>query len=152
MNKKFVFLLALCCFISMTGCSKEEIVEHYNQALQVAGDSGLTKDKELQGKRKFGTDSYVGTYEADYDSFSGEEVLFGGTALERDTGNEIEISCDTNITDGTLKLILKTGSDDPQILFDTLQSYSETIELPSASNYIVVETENFTGSLNLKIQ
>ena len=97
-----------------------------------AGDSGLTKDKELQGKRKFGTDSYVGTYEADYDSFSGEEVLFGGTALERDTGNEIEISCDTNITDGTLKLILKTGSDDPQILFDTLQSYSETIELPSA--------------------
>lgn len=152
MNKKIVLLLAMCCLISMTGCSKEEIIDHYNQALQVAGDNGLTKDKELQGKRKFGMDSYVGIYEADYDSFSGEEVLFGGTALERDTGNEIQISCDTDITDGTFKLILKTGSDDPQILCDTLQSYSDTIELPSASNYIVVEAENFTGSFNLSIQ
>lgn len=33
MNKKIVFLLALCCLISMTGCSKEEIIEHYNQAI-----------------------------------------------------------------------------------------------------------------------
>lgn len=152
MNKKIVFLLALCCFISVTGCSKEEIIEHYNQALQVAGDNGLTENKELQGKRKLGIDSYVGTYKADYDSFSGEEVLFGGTALERDAGNEIEISCDTDITDGTLKLILKTGSDEPQILCDTLQSYSDTIELSSASNYIVIEAENFTGSFNLIIQ
>ena len=151
MNKKIIFLLALCC-LSVTGCSKEEIIEHYNQALQVAGDNGLTENKELQGKRKLGIDSYVGTYKAGYDSFSGEEVLFGGTALERDAGNEIEISCDTDITDGTLKLILKTGSDEPQILCDTLQSYSNTIELPSASNYIVVEAENFTGSFNLVIQ
>lgn len=152
MNKKIILFLVMCCLISMSGCSKEEIVDHYNQVLQVAGDNGLTKDKELQGKRKLGTDSYVGTYKADYDGFSGEEVLFGGTALARDAGNKIEIACDTDITDGTLKLILKTGADDPKILCDTLQSYSDTIELPSASNYIVVEAENFTGSFSLTIQ
>lgn len=91
----------------MTACSKDEIVEQYNQALQAVGDNGLTKDSDLQGKRSLGADSYVGTYEADYESFSGKEILFGGTALERDDGNEIKISCNMDITSGTLKSCYK---------------------------------------------
>lgn len=136
----------------MTACSKSEIVEQYNQALQAVGDNGLTNNKELQGKRKLGTDSYVGTYEADYENFSGEEILFGGTALERDNGNKIEISCNMDTTSGTLKLILQTGANKPEVLCDTENSYSETIELPSASNYVTVEAKNFTGSLDLTVE
>ena len=30
----------------------------------------------------------MGTYQAQYDGFTGEETVFGGTALERDAGNE----------------------------------------------------------------
>lgn len=136
----------------MTACSKDEIVEQYNQALQAVGDNGLTNNNDLQGRRNLGADSYVGTYEADYENFSGEEVLFGGTALERDDGNEIKISCNMDKTSGTLKLILQTGTNDPEVLCDTETSYSETIDLPSASNYIIVEAENFTGSLDLTIE
>ena len=136
----------------MTACSKDEIVEQYNQALQAVGDNGLTNNNDLQGRRNLGADSYVGTYEADYENFSGEEVLFGGTALERDDGNEIKISCNMDKTSGTLKLILQTGTNDPEVLCDTETSYSETIDLPSASNYIIVEAENFTGSLDLIIE
>ena len=65
--------------------------KNYNQALQSIGDKGLTDDKDLQGKREFGIDSYVGNYTADYDDFSGNEIIFGGTALERDNGNKIEM-------------------------------------------------------------
>ena len=152
MRKIIPLFLIICCLISMTACSKDEIVEQYNQALQAVGDNGLTNNDDLQGRRNLGADSYVGTYEADYENFSGEEVLFGGTALERDDGNEIKISCNMDKTSGTLKLILQTGTNDPEVLCDTETSYSETIDLPSASNYIIVEAENFTGSLDLTIE
>lgn len=152
MRKIIPFFLIICCLISMTACSKDEIVEQYNQALQAVGYNGLTNNNDLQGRRNLGADSYVGTYEADYENFSGEEVLFGGTALERDDGNEIKISCNMDKTSGTLKLILQTGTNDPEVLCDTETSYSETIDLPSASNYIIVEAENFTGSLDLTIE
>ncbi len=62
------------------------------------------------------------------------------------------ISCDLQIADGTVKLLLQTGDSDPQILFDEDSSYSDTIELPAASNYIVIESENFTGTVNLTIK
>ncbi len=151
--KKIIFVfLIICCLISMTACSKDEIVEQYNQALQAVGDNGLTKNSDLQGKRSLGTDSYVGTYEAEYKSFSGKEILFGGTALERDDGNEIEISCNMDITSGALKIMLQTGADEPEVLCDTENLYSETIALPSASNYIIIEADNFTGSLDLTIE
>ena len=94
MKKLIPLFLMLCCLVSVTACSKDEIVSNYNQALQSIGDKGLTDDKDLQGKREFGIDSYVGNYTADYDDFSGNEIIFGGTALERDNGNKIEISCD----------------------------------------------------------
>ena len=110
--KKIIFLfLIMCCFISMTACSKDEIIEQYIQALQALPDTGLTDKKELQGKRSPGTDSYVGTYEANYEDFSGEEVLFGGTALERDGGNEIEISCHMDTESGTFGEILSMQVD-----------------------------------------
>ena len=124
MKKVISLFLIMCCLISMTACSKDKIVEQYNQALQAVGDNGLTNNNELQGKRNLGADSYVGTYEADYENFSGKETLFGGTALERE----------------------------PEVLCDTENSYSATLELPSASNYIIVEAENFTGSLDLTIE
>ena len=119
MKKLIPLFLMLCCLVSVTACSKDEIVSNYNQALQSIGDKGLTDDKDLQGKREFGIDSYVGNYTADYDDFSGNEIIFGGTALERDNGNKIEISCDIAAQTGNLKLILQTGTDEPKILCDT---------------------------------
>lgn len=70
MEKIISVFLIMCCLISMTACSKDEVVERYNQALQSVGDNGLTKNVDLQGKRSIGTDSYVGTYEVEYESFS----------------------------------------------------------------------------------
>ena len=151
--KKFLALcLVLCCLFSMSACSKDEIVERYNEALQAVGDNNLTSDRKLQGEREFGEDSYVGTYQSEYDDFSGKEIIFGGTSLERDSGNEVNISCNLNIEDGSIQLLLQTGDNDPQVLCDSIGEYSETIELPSASNYFIVQAENFTGSIKLTIE
>ncbi|HBY2902537.1 TPA: hypothetical protein MIW38_003761 [Clostridioides difficile] len=153
MKKLIPLILIICCsFICLTACSKDEIVDQYNHVLQTVGDNGLTNDNDLQGKRNLGEDSYVGTYTANYDNFSGKEIVFGGTALERENGNKLTVSCNADTTSGTLKLILQTGTDEPKILSDMQSAYSDTIELPSASNYIILEMENFTGSIDLTIE
>ena len=48
MKKLIPLFLMLCCLVSVTACSKDEIVSNYNQALQSIGDKGLTDDKDLQ--------------------------------------------------------------------------------------------------------
>lgn len=152
MRKLMALCLMICCLFSMSACSKDEIVEQYNDALQAVGDNNLTSDKKLQGERDLGEDSYVGTYQADYDGFTGKEIIFGGTSLERDSGNEIIVSCDLSIDDGSIQLLFQSGDSDSEVLCESSGSYSETIELPAASNYIIVQGENFTGSIKLTVE
>lgn len=76
MRKVIALCLMLCCMFSLCACSKDEIVEQHNEALQAVGDNNLTDNKDLQGTRELGEDSYVGTYQADYDDFTGKEIVF----------------------------------------------------------------------------
>ncbi|QNK39786.1 hypothetical protein [Caproicibacter fermentans] len=153
MKKSILFFMIACCFLFLlTGCTKDEMVDHYNQTLQEAGDDNLTKDSKLQGKRSLGTDSYVGSYSADYDGFTGTETLFGGTALERDGGNEVEVTCKLNISKGAAKVVFESGTNDPEVLIESTGETSRTIKLPSASNYIAVKSDGFTGSVKLEIK
>ena len=152
MKKAITFFLIACCLLPLAGCSKDQVLGRYNEVLQAVGEATLTGSGDLQGERSFGADHYVGSYAADYEAFSGEEVLFGGTALEREGGNEITVSCQIESTDGSIRLIYQTGAEEPEILCDTAGMYTGTIQLPAASNYIIVEMENFTGSLDLTIE
>ena len=63
----------------LAGCSKDEILNHYNNIVQSAGSIELTGKSSLQGEKEKGIDDYTGTYTADYANFSGTEYLFGGT-------------------------------------------------------------------------
>lgn len=152
MRKTIWLSLVLCCVLSLTACSKDEIIDDFNHVLESIGNDNLTGNKKLQGNREFGENSYVGTYKADYDNFTGKEILFGGTSLDRDDGNEIHISCDLDIGSGTAKVILQTGNDESKILCETSQRYSEVIELSAASNYIIIQAENFMGSCELTVE
>ena len=49
-------------------------------------------------------------------------------------------------------MILQSRSDDPQTLIESTGDYSETIELPPAGNYTLVEGDGFTGSIELEIK
>ncbi len=136
----------------LTGCSKDEILDTYNSAIRIGGYAQLTGNWSLEGQRKYGVDHYTGTYTANYEEFSGAEYLFGGTSIGREAGNEIEIACNLNIKDGKAKLLFQSGSDDPQILIESTGEYSELIKLPPSGNYILVEGDDFTGSIKLEIK
>ena len=84
--KKIVLALTFVLVGSfmLAGCSKDEILNHYNNIVQSAGSIELTGKSSLQGEKEKGIDDYTGTYMADYANFSGTEYLFGGTSIKRE--------------------------------------------------------------------
>ena len=151
-DKYFSFLSIgfLMLSLSLAGCSKDEILDQYNNVVQSAGNTALTSDFSLKGDRAYGDDCYTGTYTADYKDFSKTEYLFGGTSIERENGKDISVSCDLEITEGTAQVFWISGSDDLVILFEATDSYSETITLPEGGNYIGITGNNFTVALEIK--
>ena len=147
----FVSLLLMSCLL-FTGCSKDEILGHYNNVIQSVGNVELTDNLSLKGTRIYGVDHYTGTYVADYHNFSKIEYLFGGTSIDREAGKDISVTCSVEITNGTAKVFWISGSDAPVVLIETDGTYSDTITLPDGGNYIGIECDEFTGSIDLRIE
>ena len=76
----------------LSGCSKDEILDHYNNIIQSAGAIELTGKLSLEGTKEKGIDDYTGTYTADYENFSDTEYLFGGTSIKREAGKELIVT------------------------------------------------------------
>lgn len=153
MKKIFYLMIAsiIGCFM-MVGCSKDEVLNIYNDTIQIAGSSLITNEASLTGTKEKGVDDYTGTYQAEYKKFTGTEYLFGGTSIEREAGKEITVTCTLTITSGTAKVFWLSGSDEAKTLLETGETYTETITLPDGGNYFGIECEDFTGSLNLCIK
>ena len=144
---------ALGAAADATGDSvKDALVGAYGSLMDAAGSWALTPDRSLQGDRVRGEDDYTGTYEAGYEDFSGTELLFGGTTLDREAGNTVELSCSLDIEEGEAAVFLCSGSDDPVILLSGSGDYSSTIEVGGGSTYIGVWGEGANGSVSIQIE
>ena len=90
-------VLSLCLILlgasMLSGCTKDEFLDQYNNIVQSAGSIALTGNSSLQGTKEKGIDDYTGTYTADYANFSGTEYLFGGTSIKREAGEVLSIYC-----------------------------------------------------------
>lgn len=152
--KKIVLSLCLILLSAsvLSGCTKDEVLDQYNNIVQSAGSIALTGNSSLQGTKEKGIDDYTGTYTADYANFSGTEYLFGGTSIKREAGKEVSIDCTLEITEGTAKVFWISGSDEAVTLIEATGTYSDTITLPDGGNYIGIECENFTGNIELNIE
>lgn len=133
----------------ISGCSKDEILNHYNNIVQSAGVIELTGKLSLEGTKEKGIDDYTGTYTADYENFSDSEYLFGGTSIKREAGKDLSIDCTLEVAEGTAKVFWISGSDEAVTLIEITGSYNDTITLPEGGNYIGIEGENFTGCIEL---
>lgn len=82
--RRIVIVISII-FISLIfcGCSKEKVINEFDNTIKMISDNILTKDERLVGDRVFGVDHYVEAYKANYKDFSREEILFGGTTIER---------------------------------------------------------------------
>ena len=136
----------------LSGCTNDEVLNQYNNIIQSAGSIALTRNSFLQGTKEKGIDDYTGSYTADYESFSDTEYLFGGTSINQEAGKELSVTCTLEVTDGIAKVFLISGDDEAVTLFETTGTYSDTITLPEGGNYIGIECEDFTGSVELNIE
>jgi len=136
----------------LSGCTKDEVLDQYNNIVQSTGSIALTGNLSLQGTKEKGIDDYTGCYTADYEDFSDTEYLFGGTSIKREAGKDLSIDCTLEVSEGTAKVFWLSGADEEVTLLETTGTYSDTITLPEGGNYIGIECENFTGSIELNIE
>ena len=120
--------------------------------VQSAGSIALTGNSSLQGTKEKGIDDYTRSCTVNYEDFSDTEYLFGGTSIKREAGKELSIDCTLEITEGTAKVFWISGSDEAVTLIEAAGTYSDTITLPDGGNYIGIECESFTGSIELNIE
>ena len=131
---------------------KDTLVGAYGSLMDAAGSWALTPDRSLQGDRVRGEDDYTGTYAADYEDFSGTELLFGGTTLNREAGNTVELTCSLDIEEGEAAIFLCSGSEEPVLLLSESGDYSGTIEVGGGSVYLGVWAVGVTGSVSIQIE
>ncbi len=131
---------------------KDTLVGIYSSLVDAAGSRALTPDRSLQGERLRGEDDYTGTYEADYEDFSGTELLFGGTTLSREAGNTVELTCSLDMEEGEAAVFLCSGSEDPVVLLSDSGDHTSTIEVSGGSTYIGIWGEGVTGSVSIRIE
>ncbi|MDD3340070.1 MAG: hypothetical protein PHS82_14580 [Lachnospiraceae bacterium] len=152
-------ILVLCLTFCAVGCSsnhdkcnlKDNLIDGFNDWMQSFSKYALTKERNLQGDKTKGDDTYVGSYAADYEKFNGEEYIFGGTALERNNGSELKVTYTLKITSGTATLFWLGGREEHTIANSNADStYDFTIS--SGDNYIILKGDNFSGSLAIKVE
>ena len=131
---------------------KDAILDAYSSLVDTAGSWALTPDRSLQGERVRGEDDYTGAYAADYQDFSGTELLFGGTTLDREAGNTVEVTCSLTVEEGEVAIFLRSGAEGPVILLSESGDYSGTIEVGGGIVYLGVWGEGVTGSVSIQIE
>lgn len=135
----------------------QELGELWDGFLEEANDwsesfatHSITKDQNLIGSRERGGDNYVGTYEASYTQFDGEEYIFGGTSLKRKDGGDLYAAYSLTVQSGEATLYWMNG-DDKIVIADTSNKGIYEFTIHAGKNFIVLEGETFTGTLDLNV-
>lgn len=147
--------LLMCIVLGLSACGgenlKNKLLDGYNNFLQFSSRHALTKESKLQGKKTNGKDAYVGSYTAKYEDFDGKEYIFGATGLEREAGSSLTAAYTLKITSGSASIAwIHSGSE--YIIINSEGEDTFQITIGSGDNYIVLEGEDFTGSLELEVK
>lgn len=149
MKKFIIVIFVIICTIFLTGCSKDRVIKTFDDASKKFGDEILTKDNDLIGKRSFGIDHYTGTYVSSYENITKKETIFGGTTLNRDEDNiHIKIYLEKVLGEINIKMNL---NEEEKILTKDIGLYEFDFNVKSGSNYFVIDTNDFTGNVDILI-
>jgi len=150
--KKISLLLLFLCLVTncCSGCSKEEVLDVYREVNEKVGDTVLTSKYQLKGKREFGENHYTGTYEVEYRNFKGEEVLFGGTTIEREN-SKIHIILEIENSKGNLNILMKLKEQE-EPLASKDGTYEFDFDIKDGSNYLIVKADDYSGKVKITIE
>ncbi len=146
---KRILAMLMALLLALTGCTKEETLAVYNKLVEALGWLSLTSDAALVGECVRGADGYTGAYHAEYEGFSGAEMLFGGTSIE---SRKLTVRCALAVESGEAKVFCLNGSGAPKLLLGSDGSYEGELTLPGGSSCIGVYCEDFAGKLDLAVE
>lgn len=146
------FLLAGLLF-SLAGCrlnymEPEEIQDFLDGVAENIGESQITDDKNLIGTRTLAdsADAYAGGYTAECGSVTGRDVIFGGASIHN---RELFLSGSIQAESGTATVRIRLNGEVYELEPDNGGHFETTLKLDNGGNYIMVEYENFSGSIEL---
>ena len=92
-------------------------------------------------------DCYSGSYNAQAEQMTGRDVVFGGAGMEERT-----ISCSGNIDreSGSIKIRVRMNEEVVYISPNENGHFEKEFSFESGGNYIMVDYEDFTGSIELR--
>lgn len=157
MKKVIVGILIICMLGVLYGCTEmtsicndgSGVIERMKEWSEVLGKRQITKDSELCGERTWEQegDYYSGSYNAQVEQMTGRDVVFGGAGMEERT-----IICSGNIDreTGSLKIRVRMNEEVVYISPDESGNFEAELSFVSGGNYIMVDYEEFTGSIDLR--
>ena len=113
------------------------------------GETRLTKDAKLIGQRQTGSDDDTGTYRAECEDKTGQEVLFGGGSIRR---RELKVSGTLKTQSGTAAVQIKTGKETTQLTPNENGTFETTVSLTTGGSYVVVVYDHFAGEVEIEVE
>lgn len=156
MKKVIVGTLLICVLTVLYGCSSWnnnsdgiKIIEQVKDWTETLGKKQITKDSDLCGERTLEQSGgyYSGSYNAQVEQMTGRDVVFGGAGMEERT-----IIC-SGIIDresGRIKIRVRMNEEVIYISPDENGYFEKEFSFESGGNYIMVDYEDFTGSIELR--
>lgn len=128
----------------------DDVVDAFDKGVEALGSFLLADPEHLDGTLVRSDDGYSGSYRQDCADATGSFTLFGGTDLDART---VEVSWDFGGGAGSARIVLSTpdGRHTLAQAGKTRTAGSETIELPAGSNYLHLETESYTGLVEIEV-
>lgn len=162
MKKLLTLIFLMVLTVSMVGCSftaslkditdwigdtTEKAVQNANSLLEDIGQTHLTNDNSLSGKRICTEeDPYVGTYITDCTNQNGKEILFGGASVKE---RKIKITATVKSVSGSAVFKVRIGFDVKEFQADENGQLLEEFLLNGGGNYIMIDYTDFTGQISL---
>ena len=151
MKKIIAFVLLLCMALSFTGCQfnyekPSEMLEKFEGWAENLGQSQITEDGDLIGERILSEDSYAGRYCADGEDEIGKDVVFGGASIEK---RQLKVYGTITTESGKATVRIRQNWDVTEVETDEDGNFETNLSLDNGGNYIMVNYEDFTGSIEM---
>lgn len=150
--KKIVLILAAVCMIfPLTACNmdSDEVHSFLNGLAENLGDSQITEDKDLIGTRALADDAYTGTYQADCGGNTGRDVVFGGGSIDI---RKIHVYGTIHRDSGNAVVRIRLNEEVNELSVQDDGSFETDLSCTSGGNYIMVDYEDFQGSVELNAE
>lgn len=132
---------------AVDGIDTQEFVDAFGDGVSRLGTLVLAGTSNLDGELERSDDGYTGTYRETCSNTSGDCALFGGTVLE---GRTVVVRYDLSEGPGSVRLVLR-GIDGETVVARAGEAGEQTLELPAGSNYLCLETRDYTGSVDVEV-